>query len=302
MIENLLKKNLKKRQGWSKQAGIEAYRLYDWQIPEYPFYIDIYGNQVVVYDRTEKRDQSRKDQMLKDIDVALRNLLEITPENIIWKMRERQRGADQYEKVSTKEQRQIVGEGTRKYYVNLYDYLDTGLFLDHRPLRNQFHKQNQGKFLNLFSYTCSVGVAAAMGGAKTTNVDISNTYINWGQDNYKLNGLKLEGHRFIRDDVLSWLLKEPEKYDVIFLDPPSFSNSKKMESKSFDVLRDQDGLVMTCLEKLNPQGTLYFSNNHSKFRLSKNLLQQKPQDITKKTIPFDFHNQKVHWCFKFTKN
>lgn len=299
MIENLLRKNLKKRKGWAKGAQIEAYRLYDWQIPEYPFFVDVYGSNLVVYDRTEQRDEDRKEQIVKEIDQALTNLFDGP---IIWKMRERQKGKDQYEKIAKKNVIQEVQEGKRKYLVNLYDYLDTGLFLDHRPLRNQFQKTNQGRFLNLFSYTCSVGTAAALGGAETTNVDISKTYLNWGQENYSLNGMDPENHRFIHTDVLEWLENEKSKYDVIFLDPPSFSNSKRMSSKSFDVLRDQDFLVESCLKILNKDGILYFSNNHSKFRLSPNLKAYDPQDITAKTIPLDFHNQKTHWCFIFRKN
>ena len=296
----MLQKNLKKRFGWAKQTGTNAYRLYDWQIPEYPFFVDIYGDYVVVYDRTEARDVARKCQMLEELEVALKNLL--PDKEIIWKMRERQKGVDQYEKVDAKEERIQIQEGKRKYWVNLHDYLDTGLFLDHRPLRNEFQKNNQGDFLNLFSYTCSVGVAAALGGAKTTNVDISNTYINWGKDNYRLNNIKIDDHEFIRTDVLAWLKHEMNRYDVIFLDPPSFSNSKKMERNSFDVLRDQVDLVKACMYLLKPNGTLYFSNNHSKFRLDKKLQELNPQDITKKTIPMDFHNQKVHWCFRFDHN
>ena len=299
MIENLLSKNLKKRYGWAKQTGTNAYRLYDWQIPEYPFFVDIYGDYVVIYDRTEARDESRKGQMIEEIDLAIKNLF--SDKEIVWKMRERQKGTDQYEKVAAKGERIVVQEGKRQYWVNLHDYLDTGLFLDHRPLRNQFQKTNQGNFLNLFSYTCSVGLAAALGGAKTTNVDISNTYINWGQDNYGLNNINLDDHEFIREDVLAWLRNINKGYDVIFLDPPSFSNSKKMASNSFDVLRDQEDLVQACLAILNPGGSLYFSNNHSKFRLSDKLKELKPEDITKKTIPMDFHNQKVHWCFRFEK-
>lgn len=301
MIENLLKKNFKKRKGWAKQTSVEAYRLYDWQIPEFPFYIDVYTKNIVVYDRTEKRDEARRDQLISEIETALIHIFDIAPSSIIWKLREKQKGTDQYNKISRKQKTQIVQENTRKYIVNLYDYLDTGLFLDHRPLRNQFHKENQGTFLNLFSYTCSVGLAAAMGGAKTTNVDISKTYINWGKENYKINQINTNEHNFIQEDVLQWLKRCKNKYDVIFLDPPSFSNSKRMEVNSFDVLRDQDFLVDECLKRLNPNGVLYFSNNHSKFKLSENNLKCKPQNITKQTIPFDFHNQKVHWCFKFLK-
>ncbi len=298
-IENLLKKNFQKRKSWIKQVGVEAYRLYDWQIPEYPFFIDRYGEQFLIYDRTESRDESRKPLMIKEIEDALVKLFACSKDQILWKMRKVQKGTDQYEKVGNENSRQVVSEGKRNYYVNLHDYLDTGLFLDHRPIRNQFQKSNQGTFLNLFSYTCSVGLAAALGGASTTNVDISKTYLEWGRDNYKLNHLNPSDHQFIHSDVLAWIDSCRKKYDVIFLDPPSFSNSKRMEAKSFDVLRDQDSLVEACLNLLNPGGTLYFSNNHSKFRLSAHLKRYSPQNITSETIPFDFHNQKVHWCFLF---
>ena len=301
MILNILKKNFKKRKGWINQVKINAYRLYDWQIPEYPFYIDVYGSKFLVYDRTEKRDEERKQAMVREINTALIDLFDCELSNIIWKMRERQKGTDQYEKLSTSNEREVVSEGQRKYWVNLYDYLDTGLFLDHRPLRNEFQKHNQGRFLNLFSYTCSVGLAAALGGANTTNVDISKTYLQWGKDNYELNGLNIEDHRFVHTDVLAWLKDAKGKYDVIFLDPPSFSNSKRMESDSFDVLRDQDFLVDECMRLLKPGGSFYFSNNHSRFKLSDSNKKLNPKNITADTIPFDFHNQKVHWCFKFEK-
>ena len=202
MIENLLKKNIKKRKGWIKQVGIEAYRLYDWQIPEYPFYIDVYGDYIVVYDRTEKRDESRKSQLIDEVRNAILNLFDCPVDKVIWKLREKQKGKDQYEKLASDDHRIVVKEGPRKYWVNLFDYLDTGLFLDHRPLRSEFQKKNQGRFLNLFSYTCSVGLAAAIGGATTTNVDISKTYLNWGKDNYRLNNVRFDQHHFIHTDLL----------------------------------------------------------------------------------------------------
>jgi 23S rRNA (cytosine1962-C5)-methyltransferase/23S rRNA (guanine2445-N2)-methyltransferase / 23S rRNA (guanine2069-N7)-methyltransferase len=217
------------------------------------------------------------------------------------KKRERQEGLKQYEKLDQKDQTFTVKESQATFKVNLYDYLDTGLFLDHRPMRQKIYKTVSGKkFLNLFCYTGSVSVFAALAGAKTTSVDMSQTYLGWAQENFALNNIPSDQHSFINANVLEWLDRNQGKpaFDVIFLDPPTFSNSKKM-TDSFDVERDQELLVNECMSMLEPGGVLYFSNNKRKFHLSPAIKEQyKVRDITEESIPQDFHDKKIHVCFE----
>lgn len=300
-LSQRLQKNIRKLKGWLKTSNITAYRIYDWDIPGYPFFIDVYGPCFVVYDKTDDRDQDRHQEMCEEIIEFLTNNLGCPKNQIIWKVREKQKGRNQYQKVKSEKRIYEVHEGPRKYRVNLTDYLDTGLFLDHRPLRNQFQKYNQESVLNLFSYTCSVGVAAALGGALTTNVDLSKTYLDWGKDNYYLNDIDVSQHEFIQENVLDWVQKGSSLFSTIFLDPPTFSNSKRMSQNSFEVGRDQNQLLESCLRRLKDGGKLYFSNNSSQFRLSAELQSQVHKDLTLKSHPQDFHNKKTHRCYLFIK-
>ena len=231
---------------------------------------------------------------------AVTNLFKCTPEQIIVKKRERQEGLKQYEKIDEKKHSLVVRESQALIEVNLLDYLDTGLFLDHRPMRQKVYKTVQNKnFLNLFCYTGSVSVFAALGGARTTSVDMSQTYLSWAQKNFELNNIDVSKHSFINANVIEWLTQgTDEKFDVIFLDPPTFSNSKKM-SDTFEVERDQDLLIDACMKMLSANGVLYFSNNKRKFRLSEKALSEyKIRDITEESIPQDFHDKKIHVCFE----
>jgi 23S rRNA (cytosine1962-C5)-methyltransferase/23S rRNA (guanine2445-N2)-methyltransferase / 23S rRNA (guanine2069-N7)-methyltransferase len=190
----------------------------------------------------------------------------------------------------------------------LWDYLDTGLFLDHRPIRYQFLKKSKDKnFLNLFCYTASVSVMAAVGGARTYSVDMSKTYLEWAKENFKLNNLDISLHKFVEEDVLQYIeninrkLELQNYFDTIFLDPPTFSNSKSMKT-DFDVERDQNWLVENVIKLLKPDGVLYFSNNKRDFKLSPELSSRfKVKTITKDTIPVDFHDMKIHHCFEIKK-
>ena len=300
-IANRLVKNKKKLKGWLKSANITAFRLYDWDIPGYPFFIDVYGDHFVIYDKTDSRDEDRHEQICREISDTLHTRLDVPEDKIIWKVRERQKGRNQYQPLGKQGLEVVVREGSRKYLTNLTDYLDCGLFLDHRPIRDHFQKNNQGEFLNLFSYTCSVGLAAALGGAKTTNVDLSKTYLDWGESNYRINDLDPGQHRFLHGDVLEWLEKKGSLFHSIFLDPPTFSNSKRMKDASFDVQRDQLRLMKGCLDRLEPGGVLYFSNNASKFRLDAGLKQALDEDLTDWSHPKDSHNRRTHVCFRFTR-
>jgi 23S rRNA (cytosine1962-C5)-methyltransferase len=299
MIKNRIDKNHKKLKAWAGRHQIEAYRVYDRDIPEYPYIVDLYKDYVLIYDKTSFLDQNKN--FLPHVLEAVQILFKTPPEKIIVKKRERQEGLKQYEKISETDQSFVVREEQAKLKVNLHDYLDTGLFLDHRPIRQRIFKEAKGKkFLNLFCYTGSVSVFAALGGAQTTNVDMSKTYIGWAQDNFQLNNIDLGAHRFLVENALQWMNenRNQPQWDVIFLDPPTFSNSKKM-TDSFEVERDQGFLIDTAMSLLKPGGTLYFSTNMRKFKLEERFKHDLAvRDITLDSIPQDFHDKKIHQCFE----
>lgn len=300
MIKNRLEKNLKKLKPWAQRAKIEAYRIYDRDIPEFPYIVDIYGEHILVYDKSDPVKDAGKNH-LTEILASIEVLFKIPSEKVILKKRERQEGTNQYNKLAETKNYFSVRESQALFKVNLHDYLDTGLFLDHRPMRYKIYKMAMGKkVLNLFCYTGSVSVFAALGGAKVTSVDMSNTYINWAKENFKLNNINPDEHEFVTENALEWMDNQRtlQKYDIIFLDPPTFSNSKKM-IEEFEVERDQNFLVDSCMQMLNPDGILYFSNNKRKFKLADELLKKYlVKDITTETIPQDFHDQKIHHCFE----
>ncbi|HEY1079989.1 MAG TPA: class I SAM-dependent methyltransferase [Bdellovibrio sp.] len=299
MIKNRLDKNFKKLKSWSQRHQIEAFRLYDRDIPEYPFIVDIYKDHFLIYDKSEFIDKDKNH--LPHVMDALKALFKCSDDQIVLKKRERQEGLKQYEKLDGKNLTFTVRESQALFKVNLYDYLDSGLFLDHRPMRQKVFKNAAGKkFLNLFCYTGSVSVFAALAGASTTSVDMSQTYLRWAQDNFELNNLPLAEHSFINADVLEWLRSQSKTptFDMIFLDPPTFSNSKKMEDV-FEVEKDQEFLVEACMQMLTPGGILYFSNNKRKFKLSENILAKYlVKDLSEESIPQDFHDKKIHVCFE----
>ncbi len=300
-----IQKNEKKLKSWAEKHKIEAYRLYDRDIPQYPVIIDRYKNFFLIYDKTDAVIDKDKNQVEK-AKQALTEIFNPQENEIIVKKRMRQEGTQQYEKLDDQKQRFSVFETQAQFWINLYDYLDTGLFLDHRPLRQKVFKNNQGKrFLNLFCYTGSVSVFAALGGAKTTNVDMSKTYIQWSKDNFVLNNLKIENHQFIEENALEFLENESAKqgsdktlYDTIYLDPPTFSNSKKM-TNSFEVEKDQDFLITKTMSLLKQDGILFFSTNKRTFKLSEKILSSyQVKNTTESSIPIDFHDKKIHQLFE----
>lgn len=301
MIFNRLQKNYKRLKKWANRLELEAYRLYDRDIPEYPYIVDLYGDQIVIFERIHWDIDAGKEDHKEHILEAVEKLFSVDRKQIIYKERQRQSGSEQYTKRSRTNKRMEVREHQAKFLVNLHDYLDTGLFLDHRPLRQIIFKEAAAKkVLNLFSYTGSISVMAALGGGTVTSVDMSATYMDWAKDNFKANGLDLSKHFFIQDNALEYLADCSEKFDLIILDPPTFSNSKKME-ESFDVERDQIPLLEDTMRLLTPNGVLYFSNNKRKFRMDRGLEDRYLiQDITSRTIPEDFHDQSIHNCFKIT--
>lgn len=301
-IQNRLEKNYKHRAKWAKREGFEAFRLYNKDIPEFPFIIDVYKDNAIIYEKRDEEIDAEKFDHFNFIISAVKYVLNIPEEKVIIKSRKRQVGDTQYTKLEERNELIVVKEYKSEFLVNLHDYLDTGLFLDHRPLRQIVSKSAEGKkVLNLFSYTGSISVAAAVGGAsKVTSVDMSSTYQNWAKKNFEQNNIPLGNHNFIVDSALEYLEKASQRFDIIVLDPPTFSNSKGME-EDFEVEKDQLFLVKHCLRLLDPAGVLYFSNNKRKFKISQEVLElANVQDVTNRTIPEDYKDTKVHMCFKIT--
>ena len=313
MFANRLQKNLKKLSKWAKQNHITCYRVYDADLPEYAAAVDIYqGEQIWVnvqeYEPPKSIDQHKADQRLAGLIAEIPQILGANREQIFLKIRRKQRSTDQYEKHGDQGRFHVIEEGGCKLLVNFEDYLDTGLFLDHRPIRMLIQQQAKDKcFLNLFAYTGTATVHAAMGGAKsTTTVDMSNTYVNWAKNNMALNKSTGE-HEFIQADCLEWLDHEvrqpyPRQYDLIFLDPPTFSNSKRMDDV-FDIQNDHVQLIKNAVALLSPDGVLYFSTNFRRFIIDKPALSELIlEDITANTIPEDFsRNPRIHYCWRIKK-
>lgn len=385
VIFNRLKKNWHKLKPWADRLGIEAFRLYDRDIPEYPSIIEIYGRYAVLWDCRDPEIDTGKEHLFDETIGALGGL-GFSPDDIAVKRRQKQRprptergpspivpaaGSTDSDESSdsgilvnsprpkgsesavpnkggsisrpdgTIEIRQVaqtkrpqnfipsyvksshefpVREGDHKFLVNLHDYLDTGLFLDHRLTRKMVGDeiakrrqslgpgQKQFKMLNLFCYTGSFSVYGARAGATVTSVDMSPIYLAWAERNFIANGLLTSNHRFINDDVLSWIkdgfATSTGPYDYIICDPPTFSNSKKMEG-TWDVSRDHKWLVDRCLEALRPGGTLIFSANRRDFQMDPILLDPLPssclraKEITRDTLPKDYHDTKVRRVFRF---
>lgn len=305
VIQNRIEKNYRKLKPWSDRNRFEAFRLYDRDIPEFPYIIDLYKNYALVYDRSDSFLDAGKNH-LEPTTLAIQAVLGDRITEIIFKKRVRQEGEQQYEKLSTIDHEILIQENQFKYRVNLWDYLDTGLFLDHRPSRYKIFKAAQdAKFLNLFCYTGSVSVAAALGGAQVTSVDLSKTYLDWAQRNFESNQIDSKNHKFIQADVLQFLddsvATAPQKYDLIFLDPPTFSNSKRMLDV-LDTQRDHAKLVRQCMQILTQNGLLIFTTNKRKFKLEPELKNEfRITETTKNTIPVDFHDQQIHSSFEIRK-
>ncbi|WP_127716076.1 class I SAM-dependent methyltransferase [Halobacteriovorax sp. HLS] len=299
-IKNKLLKNYKHKKKWAKKNNFECYRLYDKEIPQYPYLIDIYGKEVILYDRRIDKIDSDKEELYLETICAICEVLNIDQDSIIIKKRIIQTKENKYTKLDKSKNKLVVAEGRAKSIINLHDYIDTGLFLDHRPMRMYLNTISKDKkLLNLFCYTSMVSVHAALGGASTTNVDLSNTYLEWSKENFQVNEINLENHHFINADVFKYLEQNKmNKFDIIFLDPPTFSNSKKM-TDILDIQRDQNILVSSCMNILNENGVLYFSNNKRGFSLNEIISQTyNVKDISLKTIPEDFKDKKIHVCFE----
>jgi 23S rRNA (guanine2445-N2)-methyltransferase / 23S rRNA (guanine2069-N7)-methyltransferase len=306
MFANRLRKNIKSLGKWAQEEDISCYRLYDADVPEFNLAVDLYGNHVHVqeYEAPYSVDPRRAAVRLEAAMVQVQEVLGLGKDSVHLKIRRRQRGGSQYDKKEEQKQFLRMDEGDLDFLVNLTDYLDTGLFLDHRMTRSMIRELAAGNsFLNLFCYTGSATVYAAAGQASsTTSVDMSNTYIDWARRNMRLNSFGGQHHRFFRADVLQWIRKEKGRYGLIFLDPPTYSRSKTMSS-DFDVQRDHVSLIQNTARLLEPGGTLLFSTNRRGFSLDKDALGSlRIEDITDSTIPRDFIRRPgIHRCFKITQ-
>ncbi len=304
MVFNRLKKNRRRLDKWIRKQDVECYRLYDADMPEYAAAIDVYGDQYHVQEyQAPKTINEKKAQIrFQEICQATVQAFELHPKQLVSKTRMRQKGSSQYQKSDQQNEKHFftVQEQGAQLYVNLHEYLDTGLFLDHRPLRARIRKEASGKrFLNLFCYTATASVQAILGGAESSvSVDMSNTYLDWAQRNYSLNNIRSNQHRLDRADCVEWLRNCRQGFDIIMLDPPSFSNSKYTDTV-LDIQKDHVQLVNRCMELLDTDGVLYFSNNLRSFKLDVALTEKyQVKDITKETLDPDFErNQKIHSCW-----
>ena len=311
MFANRLRKNMKHLSRWLKRENIHCYRLYDADIPEYAVAVDIYQGEkrwvhVQEYAPPGSIDQQKSRERLRDALIHVREVLEIPQQQLFLKVRLPQRGKRQYQKLSSRRRFHDVMENGCRFLVNFEDYLDTGLFLDHRLTRRMLGEMSEGRrFLNLFAYTGSATVLAASGGAlSTTTLDMSKNYIAWARRNFALNGIRGKQHRLIQTDCLSWLEKarNRETFDLIFLDPPSFSSSKRMQG-TFDVQRDHVQLIKSTSTLLAPDGLLIFSNNRRHFEMDREGLGDlQVENISSSTLPRDFErNPRIHNCWRIRK-
>ena len=303
MFDNRLKKVYRILGKQAKQQSISCYRLYDRDIPEFPLIVDVYGPEVLVTEYRSNHHLSIEEyeEWLKDSMEVIQHVLGRTPEQLHLKERKKKEDRfDQYQKTDDRKDFFEIEESGLKFLVNLTDYLDTGLFLDHRITRQMVRRQSEGKHvLNLFCYTGSFSVFAAAGGAKeVVSVDLSNTYLTWAKQNMILNGFVGEQYTFIRTDVLQFLPTLSDKsFDIIILDPPTFSNSKAMKD-ILDIQQDHVDLINNCVSKLKENGVLYFSTNARKFHLDTVSIKGSIKEITTATVPFDFKGKLLRWCYE----
>jgi 23S rRNA (cytosine1962-C5)-methyltransferase len=308
MFQNRLLKNFKHRVKQAKRQNITCWRLYDHDLPEFPICIEYYEEYLYIaeYNRHHNLTDEEHDAWFDQTKQIIAQITEVAIENMYVRVRKRMsHKEEQYEKVDSVSKIITVQEHGFKFLVNLTDYLDTGLFLDHRTTRDMVFQSAKDKdVLNLFCYTSSFSVYAAKGGAKSvTSVDLSKTYLQWSQDNFVINQLKNDkAYQFIHADVKQYLKTlAPNQYDLVIMDPPTFSNSKRMKD-ILDIQRDHVELINDVLKAMRPGGVLYFSTNFTTFVLDQeNIDSTQIKDITKATTPFDFEGRLKRWCFKIVK-
>jgi 23S rRNA (cytosine1962-C5)-methyltransferase len=308
MFHNRLAKRFRHLGKQAHKLGISCYRVYDHDLPEFPFCVELYENNLYVaeYRRRHGMTEEEHDEWMEASLGIISEVVNVARENIFGKLRRRKQGRlGQYQKFDDRQHEFIVNENELKFIVNLSDYLDTGLFLDHRLTRSRVKEEsNDKKVLNLFAYTGSFSVYAAAGRAtEVVTVDLSKTYLDWARRNMELNGFAdTMKYKFIHTDVKQYLPVLPEAYfDIIVMDPPTFSNSQRMKD-FLDIQRDHAEMINYCTRALNPGGVLYFSTNSKKFILQKDqIVASAIKDITKATTPFDFEGKLTRWCFRIIK-
>ena len=298
MVKNRIEKNYRHLRKQAQREDVECWRVYDADLPEYAAAIDIYGENLHIqeYAAPASIDENLARTRWRELVRAAGEALGVPRERIALKQRRRGKGGEKYGRLDERGEFLEIGEGGLRFLVNLHDYLDTGLFLDHRPLRQRVRESARGKrFLNLFCYTGSVSVYAADGGAaETVSVDLSQTYLDWAARNFALNGLDPANNRLVRDDAATYLQSHSAMFDLIFVDPPTFSNSKRAED--FDVQRDHVRLLNLCGDRLLAGGMILFSNNFRRFKLDEAALARFAiREISAQTIPFDFaRHSRIH--------
>lgn len=304
MLANRLRKNISRLGPWAKREGLEAWRVYDRDIPEFPWLIDLYGDHVLASEHMtptgRRQTHTEREAEREAVRAAVHEVFATPPERFHLKTRERHLSLER-EARGTESHEFAVGEGGHRFLVNLDDYLDTGLFLDHRAARARIGKAAENKrVLNLFCYTAAFSVYAATGGASTAvSVDLSATYLAWGERNFRLNGIDPAAHPLVRADVFDYLATARDTFDLIVLDPPTLSRSKK--GRSFDVQDAHVDLVRRSYERLSPGGTLLFSTNYRRFALDDRALSAlAPREITHETHPKDFRDE-IHRAWEFTR-
>jgi 23S rRNA (cytosine1962-C5)-methyltransferase len=300
-FRNRLSKMQKHISKWARRQEISCFRVYDDDMPDFPLAIDRYEDiaHVAEYARPHGMEPDDHAAWLDGSIAVISEVMDIHPERIYVKFRQRQQGLKQYERFARVGAEYIVRENGLRFIINPADYLDTGLFLDHRNTRQMVREAAEGKrVLNLFAYTGSFSVYAAAGHAtQTLTIDMSATYLKWADRNLGLNGFSNDSHQLLQADVLEWLRAgTQERWDIIVLDPPTFSNSKRMHG-TLDVQRDHAWLLHKTRQLLAPGGQLYFSTNFRNFKIDAALQTSNLQDITAQTVPNDFRNKRIHKCF-----
>jgi 23S rRNA (cytosine1962-C5)-methyltransferase len=307
MFQNRLEKVYRHLSKQAKRQGVSCYRIYDHDLPEFPFIIELYENKLYVaeYKRRHSMNDEQYEEWLEECKKIMVEVLEVAEENIFLKLRQRKEGRQgQYLKVDEAKNEFVVQENGLKFIVNLSDYLDTGLFLDHRITREMVRElSDNSKVLNLFSYTGSFSVYAAAGNAsKVVSVDLSKTYLNWAERNMQINFPDCRAHEIVHADVKQYLKTvTANSFDLVIMDPPTFSNSKRMED-FLDIQKDHVELINECMRLLRGAGVLFFSTNYTKFQIEKERLNvSEIKDITKQTTPFDFAGKLKRQCWRIVR-
>lgn len=306
-LSNRLVKNSRQLRRWARREDIHALRVYDRDIPEIPLAVDLYGENedavlvIALYERPYEKDEAEEAAWLDLMAESAAKALNVSPGHIHLKTRRRMKGLSQYDRSGDTKAESVIRESGLLFRVNYSDYLDTGLFLDHRPARAAIRKASAGKrVLNLFSYTGSFSVYAASGGAsQIVSVDLSNTYLSWSVENFRLNGLAGTAHQPVKSDAMEFLRQAAiagKTWDIIIADPPTFSNST-MAKEDFDINRDWPMLLKACAEVLANDGTILFSTNSRQLKWEAASIGLPWKDVTEFTIPRDFRNRKIHRCW-----